>query len=95
MEEFATQFADLLERTAGRVRQLTADRAANVIRIASLGLPVLVLGVLAVVFLFMTLHGALSIPLGSAGAFAVMAGLFLVAGAFVWRKRRQAPEETT
>jgi hypothetical protein len=95
MEEFATQFADLLERTATRVRELTADRAANVIRIVSLGLPVLVLGVVAIVFLFMAIHGALAIPLGSAGAFGVMAGVFVVAGAFVWRKRRQPPEERT
>ena len=93
MDEFATRFADLLENTATRIRALTADRAATAIRAIALGLPAAVLGVMAIVFLFMTIHGALAIPLGSGGAFGVLAGVFLLAGWLVWRKRAQIREE--
>lgn len=93
MDEFATRFADLLENTATRIRALTADRAATAIRAIALGLPAAVLGVLAIVFLFMTIHGALAIPLGSGGAFGVLAGVFLLAGWLLWRKRAQIGEE--
>ncbi|MGH8875386.1 MAG: hypothetical protein ACRDVM_09085, partial [Acidimicrobiia bacterium] len=72
---------------AQRLRALTVDRVARIINIASLGLVVATLGVLAVVLLFMTIHGALAIPLGRAGAFGVLGGLFLVGGALLWRKR--------
>lgn len=60
---------------------------------ASLAAPLLVLALLTLVFMFMTIHGALAIPLTSAGAFGVLAGLFAVGGALAWRKRSQKPEE--
>jgi len=43
--------------------------------------------VMAAIFLFLTIYGALEIPLGEWGAFAVLAGLFIVLGAFMWGKR--------
>lgn len=95
MDEFAARFADLLENTATKIRRLTADRAATAVRGVALGLPAAVLGILAIVFLFMTIHGALAIPLGSGGAFGVLAGLFLLGGWLVWRKRIARSEETS
>lgn len=92
MTEFAARFADLLEATADKVRSMTVDRAARAVRIAMLGLPLLTLVLLAVVFLFMTVHGALAVPLGAGGAHSVLAGLFLVIGWFVWTK--QAKDRT-
>ena len=87
MENFATRFADLLESTALKARALTVDRAARTIRNVALAIPAAVLGLMAIVFLFMTLHRALAIPLGSAAAHAIIAGLFAIGGAFLWAKR--------
>lgn len=87
MEDFASRFADLLESTAVKARALTVDRAARVVRNVALAIPAAVLGLMAVVFLFMTLHRALAIPLGSAAAHAIIAGLFAVGAAFLWAKR--------
>ena len=93
MDDWPTRLADLLEAVATRVRALTVDRAAKAIKVVSLALPILVLVSVAVVFLFMTIHAVLAIPLGSAGAFGVIGGLFLVGGAFVWTRRTRSPED--
>ena len=95
MEEFPARFADLLESFAVKSRSLTVDRASKAITIASLVLPLLVLALMAVVFLFMTIHGALAIPLTDAGAYGVIAGLFGIGGALVWQKRTSEPEDET
>ena len=93
MDDWPTRLADLLEAVATRVRALTVDRAAKAIKVVSLALPILVLVSVAVVFLFMTIRAVLAIPLGSAGAFGVIGGLFLVGGAFVWTRRTRSPED--
>lgn len=87
MEDLATRFADLLESTALKVRALTVDRARTGITIAALAIPTLVFVAFAVVFLFMTIHSALAIPLGQWGAYAVETGVFLIAGVLIWIKR--------
>ncbi len=87
MEQLAPRFADLLESSAAKIRSLTVDRARRGITIASLAIPALVLGVFAVVFLFMTLHAALAILVGQWIAYAIEAGLFGVGGALIWTKR--------
>ena len=93
VEDLATRFADLLESTAQKVRSLTIDRARTGITIAALAIPALVFAVFVVVFLFITIHSALAIPLGQWGAYAVEAGVFLIAGVLVWVKRD--PKEST
>jgi hypothetical protein len=92
VEDLAPRFADLLESTAAKVRAMTVDRARKAITIASLALPASVFGIFAVVFLFMTIHSALAIPLGQWGAYAVVAGLFAIGGVFLWTKRIQKDE---
>ncbi|MDH4306790.1 MAG: hypothetical protein OEX04_04870 [Acidimicrobiia bacterium] len=87
MEDLAVKFADFLESIASKVRSLTVDRARKVLTIVALAIPAIVLGSFAIVFLFMTIHGALAIPLGRWGAYAVEAGLFAAVGAFLWAKR--------
>ena len=87
MEDFPTRLADLLESVTTKVRALTVDRAAKAVTIAALAIPLAVFALLAVIFLFMTLHGALAVPLTDAGAYGVIAGLFAIGGAFLWRKR--------
>jgi hypothetical protein len=93
MEELPRRLAELLETVATRVRAMTVDRIARAVTMASLALPVLVLALLAVVFLFMTIHGALAIPLTDAGAYGVLSGLFAIGGALAWRKRSNPPED--
>jgi protein-S-isoprenylcysteine O-methyltransferase Ste14 len=93
MEDLATRFADLLESSATRVRSMTVDRAQRAVKVASLVLPALVLGVLAIVFLFMTIHQALAIPLEPWAAFAIEAGVFGIVAALLWWKRTEGPKE--
>lgn len=87
MENLAERFADLLESTAIKARALTIDRASNAIRIVTLALPAAVLGLLAVIFLFMSIHAAIAVPLGSAAAHAIIAGLFVIGAVLIWTKR--------
>ena len=93
MEDLPRRLAELLETVASRVRAMTVDRVAKGVTVASLGIPLLVLALLTVVFLFMTIHGALAIPLTDAGAFGVLAGLFALGGALAWRKRTDDSED--
>ncbi len=92
MDDYPRRLADLLESLATRVRSLTVDRVDRVFRLVAFALPALVLGIVAIVFLFLTIHGALAIPLGDAGALAVLGGLFAVGGLFTWRNRTSKDE---
>jgi hypothetical protein len=87
MDDFPVKLASFLEDIAGRARAMTVDRAAKAVRLTALGIIAAAFGLMTIVFLFLTIFGALEIPLGEWGAFAVLAGLFLLAGAFMWGKR--------
>ena len=87
MEDFATRFADLLESVASKVRSLTTDRVNRWIRLGSLGMVAAALGLMATVFLALTVFGALAIPLGNDGAFGVLGAIALIAGALLWARR--------
>ncbi len=87
MQEYATRFADLLEEVATKVRSMTVDRIARVIRLTGLGILVATLGFTALIFLLWAAFGALEIPLTTAGAFAVVAAPLVIAGAYLWFKR--------
>lgn len=89
MEDFPAKLADLLDSAATKVRSLTTDRAERAIRLTALGIVAAVFGLLAVVFLFLTIYSALEIPLTEWGAYAVIGGLFVVGGAFLWAKRTE------
>ena len=87
MHEYASRFADLLEDVAARIRAMTVDRIANVIRMAGMGIVVAALALSTVAFLVWAIFGALEIPLTTAGAYGVFAVLFLVTGGILWFKR--------
>lgn len=87
MEDFPAKLASFLEDIAGRARAMTVDRAAKAVRLTALGVIAAAFGLMTIIFLLLTIYGALEIPLGDWGAFAVLAGLFLLAGAFMWWKR--------
>ena len=87
MEQFAAQFADLVEAVANRVRSLTVDRIAKGIRLTGLGILAATLGFTALLFLFWAIFGALEIPLTTAGAFGVVAAVLIGTGVVIWSKR--------
>jgi uncharacterized YccA/Bax inhibitor family protein len=87
MEELATQFADLVEAIATKVRSLTVDKVAKGIRLTGLGILAATLGFTALLFLFWAIFGALEIPLTTAGAFGVVALVLVGVGATLWNKR--------
>lgn len=87
MHEYPAKLADLLERFATRVRELTVDRIARVIKLTGLGIVAAALGLTAVTFLVWTIFGALEIPLTTAGAFAVFGVILAVTGGLLWFKR--------
>jgi archaellum biogenesis protein FlaJ (TadC family) len=87
MDDLPARLADFLESITSRIRALTVDRVARWIKVSSLGMIALTLGIMALIFLLLTVYGALEIPLGPDGAFAVLGGVVLIAGAVLWRKR--------
>lgn len=87
MEQFAAQFADLVEAVANKVRSLTVDRVAKGIRLTGLGILAATLGFTALLFLFWAIFGALEIPLTTAGAFGVVAAVLIGIGVVIWSKR--------
>jgi hypothetical protein len=90
MEDFPRKFADFLEMVAVRIRSLTVDRVNRWIRLSSLGMAALTLGLVALVFLLLSIYGALAIPLGSDGAFAVLGLVALIVGIAIWTGRKKA-----
>lgn len=87
MEELATQFADLVEAIAAKVRSFTVDKVARGIRLTGLGILAATLGFTAVLFLLWAIFGALEIPLTTAGAFGVVALVLVGVGGILWSKR--------
>jgi hypothetical protein len=87
MDDLPARLADFLESISARIRALTVDRVARWIKISSLGMVALTLGIMAAVFLLLTMYGALEIPLGPDAAFAVLGGVLLIAGAWLWLRR--------
>ena len=89
MEEYAARFADLLEQVATKVRSMTVDRIAKGIHVGGLGILAATLALAGMAFLIYALFGALEIPLTTAGAWAVFATVFVVAGTYMWLKRTE------
>ena len=94
MENFATRFADFLEGIAERARALTVDRLAKVITLGAVGIGAAVLALVALVFLGVGLVRLLALGVGETPAYAILGGLFLIAGWFFWRKRNQISEDS-
>lgn len=87
MHEYAARFADLLQQVATKVRAMTVDRLARVIKLSGLGIVAAALALTAVVFAVWAIFGALEIPLTTAGAFAVFGLILVVAGGIMWFTR--------
>lgn len=87
MREYAVKLADLLEQVAVKIRSLTVDRVARLIRMTGLGILATTLALTALIFLLWAIFGALEIPLTTAGAFALLGGVFLAVGGYFWFRR--------
>ena len=95
MDDFPTQIADLLVQTAARVRAMTVDRIAGYTKWAAVGLVVAMLAFVLVVFLLIGLFRWLGELIGVEAAFALVGGLFVIVGMFLWRQKNpdQAKEQ--
>jgi hypothetical protein len=87
MQDYPARFADLLEQVALKIRAMTIDRIARIIKITGLGILAAALALTALAFLVWTIFGALEIPLTTAGAFAVFGGVLAIAGGILWFQR--------
>lgn len=87
MEELAAKFADFVESIAIKIRELTVDRVARGIRITGLGILAATLAFSSLLFLALTIFGALEIPLTTAGAFGALAAVAITAGLYTWLRR--------
>jgi len=104
VDDFPQRIPDMLESATERVRSLTVDRVARILKILALGLVITVLVVLALVFLFVGLariiDGLISHACGDCSwsmqvTYGALGGLFLLFGALLWsaRTKRKDPEE--
>ncbi len=106
MEDYSQRIPDLLEAATDKIRSLTVDRVARIIKIAALGLVMALLVLVALIFLIVGLSRiveeliaktcsdpACSWPMQA--AYAAVGGLFLLFGALIWsaRTKKPRPEE--
>ncbi|MDE0167900.1 MAG: hypothetical protein OXS29_00040 [bacterium] len=94
-QSYSARFADLVEGIARRVRALTVERLATAITFTALGMGVVLLIVAALVLACMGIFRLLAVGVGTTAAYAILGGLFLVAGWLTWRRRTPAPEESS
>jgi drug/metabolite transporter superfamily protein YnfA len=87
MNDMATRFADFLDDLAAKIRSLTVDRFARVIRLSLAGTVAAALVFVALIFLVVSIFRAVAVPLTVEGAYAAFGGLFIAAGVLVWLKR--------
>lgn len=87
MDDFPAKIADFLENTAHKIRAMTVDKVRGAAKWTALGLILAVLGVLLVLFLLIGIFRVLGELIGVKPAYAVMGGLFILTGAFLWSKR--------
>jgi hypothetical protein len=104
VEDFSQRIPDMLESATERVRSLTVDRVARLLKWLALGMVMTMLVGLALVFLFVGLaritNGLISRACSDCAwsmpvAYAALGGLFLVFGALLWsaRTKRKDPGE--
>ena len=93
--DFPTKIADSIESAAGKVRSLTVDRIDGIAKWAALGIILFVLAIVLTVFLVIGLLRILGEVVGTEWAYAILGGLFVIAGALLWRLRGKDPQEAS
>ncbi len=92
--DYPTKIADFLEQIATRIRSLTVDRASLAVTWTAIGIVVATLAVLAVIWLLVGFFRALGTLIGQELAYAVVGGILLLVGVFLWMKRYPDDETT-
>jgi membrane-bound ClpP family serine protease len=88
MEDFPRRIADLLETVTLRVRAMTIDKVATGVKWAALSPLLATLALVAFIFLSIGLFRILAEIVGSTiVAYAILGGIFLIAGLFLWWNR--------
>lgn len=93
MDDYASKLADLLEEIATRVRSMTVDRVEKAAKWTAIGIVVAMLALLLVIFLLIGLFRLLGTLIPIEWAYAIVGGIFVLLGVFLWRSRRPGPEE--
>ncbi len=101
MEDFPTRVADFLESLATRVRELTVDRLARVIKFVTLGLVAVTLVTISFIFLLVGLFRILEELIFKACdcsqameiSYGIIGGLFVLVGVFLWSRRTRTKTE--
>jgi hypothetical protein len=101
VNDFPTKIADFLESMTEKVRSMTVDRMARVLTFIALGLVATALVGTAIIFFLVGLmrivgelvHKVCDCELSTEIGYAIVGGLFLVAGALFWSKRTRRPNE--
>jgi uncharacterized membrane protein YidH (DUF202 family) len=91
---YPAKIADFLEQIATRIRSLTVDRASLAVTWTAIGLVVATLAILAVIWLLVGFFRALGTLIGQELAYAVVGGILLLVGVFLWMKRYPDDETT-
>jgi len=99
--DFPTRVADFLESLATRIREMTVDRLARVIKFVALGLVAITLVGISFVFLLIGLFRILEELIFKACdcsqameiSYGTIGGLFVLVGAFLWSRRTRTKTE--
>lgn len=88
MDDYPAQIAAFLEDTAAKIRSLSVDRLRNIATWTAVGVVLATLGIVLVIFLLIGLFRLLGEITTVEIAYLILGGLFLIAGAFLWSKRK-------
>jgi hypothetical protein len=91
--DWATQLVDSFEKAVGTVRSKTSEPATKIVKYAVFALMAAGVGLLMFGFLVIGLVRFTDnyLPEGVWLAYFVLGSVFMLAGAFVWRRRRAKP----
>jgi uncharacterized BrkB/YihY/UPF0761 family membrane protein len=105
VDDFPTRIPEMLETTTDRVRALTIDRVARLLKFLALGLVMITLVVFAIIFLVVGLFRILGELADKACdcddyhmviTYAAVGGVFLITGLFLWLQRtKKTPKDST
>ena len=87
MDDFPTKIAEFLESIAQKIRAMTIDKVRGAVKWTALGLVLAVLGFLLFLFLLVGTFRILGELIGVKTTYAILGGLFVLLGAFLWSKR--------
>ena len=93
MDDYASRIADLLEEIANRVRSMTVDRIEKAAKWTAIGIVIAMLAFLLLVFVLIGLFRILGTVMPIEWAYALIGGIFVALGVFLWRSRRPSPQE--